>query len=101
MERILCSLLVSMSFLLSGCSGTGTSLSGRNDKRPDALMGHRFLTFNTVIRVNQIEVSRDKNVGFDERALHTPSKVIAFRRAIENGISGRKNYMGIQLAGPA
>ena len=30
-------------------------------------MGNRFLTFNAVIRVNQIEVARDKNVGEDER----------------------------------
>jgi len=52
------------------------------------LMGNRFLTFNTVIRVNQIEVSRDRNVGFDERALHTPAKVIAFRKAIADGFPG-------------
>jgi hypothetical protein len=30
------------------------------------LMGNRFLTFNTIIRVNQIEVSRNRNVGEDE-----------------------------------
>jgi hypothetical protein len=54
------------------------------------LMGNRFLTFNTVIRVNQIEVSRDRNVGQDERPLHTPSKVIAFRNAIAKGFPGGK-----------
>lgn len=53
-------------------------------------MGHRFLTFNSVIRVNQIEVSRNKNSGEDERSLHTPSKVIAFRNAIEKGFPGAK-----------
>ncbi len=46
-------------------------------------MGTRFLTFNSVIRVNQIEVSRNKNVGEDERDLHTPEKVRAFRSSIE------------------
>lgn len=46
------------------------------------LMGHRFLTFNAVIRVNQIEVSRNRNVGYDERAFHTPSRVITYRNAI-------------------
>jgi hypothetical protein len=61
-----------------------------DNKRPDKLLGHRFLTFNTVIRVNQIEVARDRNVGFDERALHTPSKVIKFRKAIETGFPGAK-----------
>ena len=55
-----------------------------------ALMGNRFLTFNAVIRVNQIEVSRDKNVGQDERSLHTPSRVIKFREAIAKGFPGGK-----------
>ena len=54
----------------------------------DKLMGHRYLTFNTVIRVNQIEVARDKNEGEDERELHTPSRVIKFRTAIEEGFPG-------------
>jgi hypothetical protein len=54
------------------------------------LMGNRFLTFNAVIRVNQIEVSRDRNVGHDERNLHTPSRVIKYREAIESGFPGAK-----------
>ncbi|CAM3955198.1 protein of unknown function [Pedobacter westerhofensis] len=54
------------------------------------LMGNRFLTFNTVIRVNQIEVSRARNVGEDERALHTPARVIAFRNAVAEGFPGGK-----------
>ncbi len=54
------------------------------------IMGNRFLTFNTVIRVNQIEVARDRNVGEDERALHTPAKVIAFRNAVAEGFPGGK-----------
>lgn len=57
---------------------------------PETLMGHRFLTFNTIIRVNQIEVARDKNVGEDERALHTPERVRQFREALEAGIPGAK-----------
>ena len=56
----------------------------------DQLTGHRFITFNTVIRVNQIEVARDKNVGRDERDLHTPEKVIKFREAIEKGFPGSR-----------
>jgi len=54
------------------------------------LMGNRFLTFNTVIRVNQIEVARDRNVGEDERSLHTPQRVINFRKAIAEGLPGAK-----------
>jgi len=63
---------------------------GHQTKNASALMGNRFLTFNTVIRVNQIEVSRDRNVGEDERALHTPARVIAFRKAVADGFPGGK-----------
>jgi len=60
-------------------------------ENPDIpLMGNRFLTFNTVIRVNQIEVARDRNVGRDERHLHTPEKVKGFREAIEKGFPGSR-----------
>ncbi|MFD0793099.1 DUF3863 domain-containing protein [Mucilaginibacter litoreus] len=55
-----------------------------------ALMGKRFLTFNAVIRVNQIEVSRDRNVGEDERALHTPARLVAMRKAVAEGFPGGK-----------
>jgi hypothetical protein len=57
-------------------------INGQEISRPTALAGNRFLTFNAVIRVNQIEVSRNKNVGEDERSLHTPQRVIQFREAI-------------------
>lgn len=55
-----------------------------------SLKGNRFLTFNTIIRVNQIEVSRNKNAGVDERTLHSPEKIIKFREAIEKGFPGSK-----------
>jgi hypothetical protein len=55
-----------------------------------SLKGNRFLTFNAVIRVNQIEVGRDKNVGYDERSLHTPEKVQKYREAIERGFPGAR-----------
>ncbi len=51
----------------------------------ESLMGGRFLTFNTVIRVNQIEVSRETNDGFDEFDRHTLEKVAAFRGAVAEG----------------
>ena len=54
------------------------------------LLGNRFLTFNAIIRVNQIEVSRDRNLGQDERKLHTPERVKQFRQAIEEGWPGAK-----------
>lgn len=49
------------------------------------LMRNRFLTFNTVIRVNQIEVTREQNEGVDECNRHTPEKVKAFREAFAKG----------------
>ena len=84
-------------FILTLCLiiGTFTANSATKDnnlkhRNAITLIGHRFLTFNTVIRVNQIEVSRDKNVGVDERDVHTPEKVIKFRDAIESGFPGAK-----------
>ncbi len=67
--------------------------SCKNEKSKEpaiSLMSNRFLTFNCVIRVNQIEVSRFENKGEDERSLHTPSKLIEFRNAFEKGFPGAK-----------
>jgi len=58
------------------------------DAAPVTLAGHRFLTLNTVIRVNQIESARDRNVGADEAALHTPETVATFRDAVSKGFPG-------------
>ena len=66
------------------------TVQAQGNKKASGLMGNRFLTFNTVIRVNQIEVARDRNVGEDERALHTPEKVTAFRNAVAEGFPGGK-----------
>ncbi len=54
---------------------------------PDGLTvkGHRWLTLNTVVRVNQIEVTRDGNAGEDEVQQHTLAAVTAFRDAISSG----------------
>ncbi len=64
--------------------------SSKKEIEQKKLLGHRFLTFNTVVRVNQIEVARDKNVGEDERKQHTPSQAIKFRTAIETGYPGAR-----------
>lgn len=74
-------------FITSGFFITAQQI--KNAKQ-NQLIGHRFLTFNTVIRVNQIEVARNKNVGEDERNLHTPEKIIAFRKAIDQGFPGAR-----------
>ncbi len=82
----LCSLLCLLLLTLLNSSAEGLSSPGNKD----SLMGNRFLTFNAVIRVNQIEVSRDRNVGNDERSLHTPAVVRKYREAIEKGFPGAR-----------
>lgn len=54
------------------------------------LLGNRFLTFNTVVRVRQIEVSRDVAYGPDESAIHSPVEARAFRDAVEKGWPGAR-----------
>ena len=63
---------------------------GNKDQKQTGLTGNRFLTFNAVIRVNQIEVSRNKNAGENERSLHTPLRVVKFREAISRGFPGAR-----------
>jgi hypothetical protein len=55
-----------------------------------AVKGGRFLTLNTVIRVNQIEAARNLNEGTDEGDVHTPETVAAFRDAVTKGFPGAK-----------
>lgn len=72
-------------FILVGC--------GRSKPSGDTsikLIGNRFLTLNTVVRVNQIEATRNKNLGADERDKNKPDKVIKFRNAVEKGFPGAK-----------
>lgn len=80
-------------FIFCLCLLSVFSSSSESFKKPagdDSLIGNRFLTFNAVIRVNQIEVSRDRNVGNDERSLHTPAVVKKYREAIETGFPGAR-----------
>ncbi|MDX9971534.1 MAG: DUF3863 domain-containing protein [FCB group bacterium] len=64
---------------------------GAEDAKPvNALLGNRYLTFNSVIRVNQIEAGREQLIGHDEAHLHTPEAVQAFRDAFEKGWPGGK-----------
>jgi len=86
MRTFFFSLCLVLFTFLSGASNKGNQNQGNSIP----LMGNRFLTFNAVIRVNQIEVARDKNVGEDERSLHTPSVVTKFRNAISAGFPGAK-----------
>ena len=54
------------------------------------LMGKRFLTLNTVVRVNQIEATRDMVEGADEASIHSPTEGRIFRAAVENAWPGAR-----------
>ncbi len=53
-------------------------------------MGHRFITLNTIVRVRQIEVTRDTALGPDESSVHTPAEARAFREVIEKAWPGAR-----------
>ena len=54
------------------------------------LMGNRFFTLSTVVRVNQIETSRDVTNGEDESSIHSPAEGRVFREAVEKGWPGAR-----------
>jgi hypothetical protein len=83
------------SFLRSAVMAGGAALLvnpvlGADSDTPSLprLKGNRLLTFNTVVRVNQIEVSRDRNAGEDEGSLHTIESVRLLRDCFERGFPG-------------
>lgn len=53
-------------------------------------MGQRFLTLNTIVRVRQIEVTRDTAHGPDESSVHTPAEARVFRETIERSWPGAR-----------
>ena len=87
MKKIFKTLLfgVSLVFALGSvsCVGGSSKTTVEPAKEVLTLMGNRFLTLNTVVRVNQIEVTRNKHIGVDERDIHTPERAMKFREAIE------------------
>jgi len=54
------------------------------------LMGNRFFTLCSFIRVNQIEVSRDVSLGTDESSAHTPEAARLFRETIDKNMPGAR-----------
>jgi len=66
----------------------GQMLSQLQPQQP--FMGQRFLTLNTVVRVRQIEVTRNTAHGPDESSIHTSAEARAFREAIETAWPGAR-----------
>jgi len=48
-------------------------------------MHRRYLTINMIIRVNQIEVTRDRHIGKDEFKYHKPEDILELSRIIRDG----------------
>ncbi|MBQ2684455.1 MAG: DUF3863 domain-containing protein [Thermoguttaceae bacterium] len=55
-----------------------------------SVLGKRVVTINAIVRVNQIEVARDKNAGEDESDLHNAETARRFRKAVSDGMPGAK-----------
>jgi hypothetical protein len=77
--------------LLSQRCSRASEIAGSPEKETlPELVGNRFLTFNAVVRVNQIEVARNRTAGSDEGPLHTPELTKRFRETIERGWPGAR-----------
>ena len=76
--------------LIAAFLGSALSAAPAAAEEQLTLKNQRYLTLNTVIRVNQIESARNLNVGADEAAIHTPEAVAAFRQAVVKGFPGAK-----------
>ena len=79
--------LTTLSACLPGSVGQVFPAQAAESRLPATgpLSGRRILTFNSVIRVNQIEVTRTRNEGFDEYDRHTPENIKALRAAFAAG----------------
>ncbi len=66
------------------------SLAGIEFNSNWPVKGKRVININTVVRVNQIEVSRNANRGKDEAHLHTVEAVETFRKAVSDAIPEAK-----------
>jgi hypothetical protein len=77
-----------MAASLTGLPALGRAFDGLTGS--GGLTGKRFLTFNAIIRVQQIEITRNKYLGRDERKYHTPERVRRFRELIAEGFAGAK-----------
>lgn len=89
--RSLVSWTIILVALVSGCSRNSGEFVPTTDFNSSwSVTGKRVVTINTVVRVNQIEVSRDRNVGNDEVERHTVESAERFRKAVADAIPEAK-----------
>lgn len=74
-----------MAMSVAGCAFGGTAFNSKW-----SVQGKRVISINSVIRVNQIEVSRTCNKGTDEAHLHTVAAAERFRKAVSDAIPEAK-----------
>ena len=79
---LICTAMLSLAGALQG----GAAADAQAPLAP--VTGHRFLTLATVVRVDQIEVTRDLSHGPDESAIHGPEEARVFREAIAESWPG-------------
>ena len=80
--------MLCLAMAVLGMVEIGTAEEIKSSK--NELMGGRFLTLNTIVRVKQIEVTRDTSHGPDESEIHTPAEARIFREAIDKAWPGAK-----------
>jgi hypothetical protein len=83
-------LLILLSSPVISCTAFAANPTLPAPSAPSGLMGQRFLTFNTIVRVRQIEVTRDTAHGPDESSVHTPAEARTFRETIEKAWPGAR-----------
>lgn len=76
--------------VLAGCGETQTRQTDAGDQPDIQLLGNRFFTLSTVVRVNQIETSRDVTSGEDESSIHSPKEARVFRETIAKAWPGAR-----------
>ncbi len=89
--------IIFLPFVILSCQDNNNSAT-QNDKAAASdsnaqelqLLGNRFFTFNTVVRVNQIETSRNVTNGEDESSIHSPAEARIFRETIERSWPGAR-----------
>ena len=88
--------IIAICFLICGLTTSCNISHKHNIQRRDTpekklqLLGNRFFTFATIVRVNQIETSRNQSHGVDESSVHSPESARLFREAVEKAWPGAR-----------
>jgi hypothetical protein len=89
-RKIIFGLAATILTLVSPIGRAGEAMPSALEAGSLRLMGNRFFTLNTVVRVNQIEATRDSTHGTDESSIHSPVEAKTFRDAIEEAWPGAR-----------